>query len=99
MNNETPDEKKPTAGNYGGGNQTDPLPRTNEKTTLGGDFNTGVTSDDPAEKEEIERKGTMANVRTRETPPDQQPLVDDDLPDSSNESTGATGSGQRQDSN
>lgn len=37
-------------------------PRTQEKTTLGGDFNSGVTSHDPAEKDEIEKKGAMANI-------------------------------------
>lgn len=31
-------------------------PEVSEKTSLGGDFNTGVTSDDPAEKDEIEKK-------------------------------------------
>jgi len=37
-------------------------PRTQEKTTLGGHFNSGVTSHDPAEKDEIEKKGAMANI-------------------------------------
>lgn len=42
--------------------QQDQQPRTQEKTTLGGDFNSGVTSHDPAEKDEIEKKGAMANI-------------------------------------
>ena len=33
-----------------------------EKTNLGGDFNSGVTSNDPAERDEIEKKGGMANI-------------------------------------
>jgi hypothetical protein len=35
---------------------------TQEKTSLGGDFNSGVTSQDDAEREEIEKKGAMANI-------------------------------------
>lgn len=38
-----------------------PLP-PQEKTSLGGDFNSGVTSNDPSEKDEIEKKGAMANI-------------------------------------
>lgn len=33
-----------------------------EKTSLGGDFNSGVTSHDPSERDEIEKKGAMANI-------------------------------------
>ena len=35
---------------------------TQEKTSLGGDHNSGVTSQDDAEREEIEKKGAMANI-------------------------------------
>ena len=35
---------------------------TQEKTSLGGEFNSGVTSQDDAEREEIEKKGAMANI-------------------------------------
>lgn len=37
-------------------------PTPQEKTSLGGDFNSGVTSHDPSEKDEIEKKGAMANI-------------------------------------
>jgi len=36
-----------------------------EKTTIGGQFNSGVTSDDEAERAEIEKKGSMANINQR----------------------------------
>jgi hypothetical protein len=42
------------------------IPGVQEKATLGGAFNSGVTSDDPAEKEEIEKKGSLANLKTKE---------------------------------
>jgi len=41
------------------------IPGAQEKTTLGGAYNTGVTSDDPEEKEEIEKKGTLANLKPK----------------------------------
>lgn len=46
-----------------------------EKTTLGGAYNSGVTSDDPEEKNEIEKKGSLAvlkpkNEETRKENPD-----------------------------
>ena len=42
------------------------IPGVQEKSTIGGDYNTGVTSHDPAEKEEIEKKGSLANIKPRE---------------------------------
>lgn len=48
-----------------GGNQEDQPSKeivTQEKTSLGGDYNSGVTSQDEAEKQEIEKKGAMANI-------------------------------------
>jgi hypothetical protein len=48
--------------NQGRGEQPEQQQRTQEKTTLGGDFNSGVTSHDPAEKDEIEKKGALANI-------------------------------------
>lgn len=42
------------------------IPGVQEKSTIGGKYNTGVTSDDPAEKDEIEKKGTMANIKSKE---------------------------------
>jgi hypothetical protein len=41
------------------------IPGVQEKSTLGGAFNTGVTSDDPDEKDEIEKKGALANLKPR----------------------------------
>lgn len=35
---------------------------TQEKTSLGGEFNSGVTSQDDTERTEIEKKGAMANI-------------------------------------
>ena len=42
------------------------IPGAQEKSTIGGDFNTGVTSHDPDEKEEIEKKASLANLKPRE---------------------------------
>lgn len=78
---------------------------TQEKTNLKGAANSGVTSDDPARKEEIEKKGTSAKDKEQSSSDkDKRPLVEnnltrEDIPDSTNESTGIPGSGQRQDSN
>lgn len=41
------------------------IPGVQEKATLGGAYNTGVTSDDPEEKEEIEKKGSLANLKPK----------------------------------
>jgi hypothetical protein len=50
-------------GNQGGNNESEYQPVTpQEKTSIGGDFNSGVTSHDPSEKDEIEKKGAMANI-------------------------------------
>lgn len=35
------------------------LPVKDEKSRIGGDYNSGVTSDDPAEKEEIEKQASL----------------------------------------
>ena len=72
-------------------------PEANEKTSLGeGVHNTGVTSDDPAEKEMIEKQGTMAKLKSKE---EKNELTKADIPDSTNESKGQMGSGLRQDTN
>lgn len=42
------------------------IPGIQEKSTLGGAFNTGVTSEDPEEKEQIEKQGSLANIKPRE---------------------------------
>lgn len=42
------------------------IPGVQEKSTLGGAYNSGVTSDDPAEKEEIEKKGSLAQLKPKE---------------------------------
>jgi hypothetical protein len=41
------------------------IPGVQEKSTIGGAFNTGVTSDDPDEKDEIEKKGALANLKPK----------------------------------
>jgi hypothetical protein len=41
------------------------IPGVQEKSTLGGAYNTGVTSDDPEEKDEIEKKGSLAVLKPR----------------------------------
>jgi hypothetical protein len=42
------------------------VPGVQEKATIGGAYNTGVTSDDPQEKEEIEKKGSLAQLKPKE---------------------------------
>ena len=51
-----------SATNNSENNRSEFLHQPQEKTTLGGDFNSGVTSNDAMEKEEIEKKGGMANI-------------------------------------
>ena len=41
------------------------IPGAQEKANIGGAYNTGVTSDDPDEKDEIEKKGALANLKRR----------------------------------
>jgi hypothetical protein len=41
------------------------IPGVQEKSTIGGAYNTGVTSDDPQEKEEIEKKGSLAVLKPK----------------------------------
>lgn len=43
------------------------IPGVQEKTTIGGEHNTGVTSSDPEEKNEIEKKGSLAQLKPKET--------------------------------
>lgn len=42
------------------------IPGVQEKTSLGGSFNTGVTSEDPEEKEQIEKQGSLAKLKPKE---------------------------------
>jgi hypothetical protein len=73
-----------------------------EKSRIGGDFNSGVTSDDPAEKEEIEKQASLGKNQPKsqkERDEEEGGLTKEDLPESTNESKGKMGSGQRQDSN
>lgn len=42
------------------------IPGVQEKTTIGGAYNTGVTSDDPEEKDEIEKQGSLAHLKPRD---------------------------------
>ena len=44
------------------------IPGVQEKSTLGGEYNTGVTSDDPEEKNEIEKKGSLAVLKPKKDP-------------------------------
>jgi hypothetical protein len=46
------------------------IPGVQEKSTLGGAFNTGVTSDDPEEKREIEKKGSLAVLKPKPEEPE-----------------------------
>ena len=46
------------------------IPGVQEKSTLGGAYNTGVTSEDPEEKDHIEKQGTLANLKEKRS--DQQ---------------------------
>lgn len=41
------------------------IPGVQEKATLGGAYNSGVTSDDPEEKNEIEKKGSLAVLKPK----------------------------------
>jgi hypothetical protein len=67
----------PAGGNPSGGEQPEEL-RIQEKSTLGGDFNSGVTSHDPAEKDEIEKKGAMANIDQSHVRTEEQRKADDE---------------------
>jgi hypothetical protein len=42
------------------------IPGVQEKSTIGGAFNSGVTSDDPDEKDQIEKKGSLAQLKPKE---------------------------------
>lgn len=73
-----------------------------EKSRIGGDYNSGVTSDDPAEKEEIEKQASLGKNQPKsqkERDGSEDVLTKENLPEATNESKGKTGSGQRQDSN
>lgn len=73
-----------------------------EKSRVGGDYNSGVTSEDPAEKDEIEKQASLGKnqpMSQKEREENGEGLKKEDLPDSTNESKGKMGSGQRQDSN
>jgi len=55
------------AGHVTRGNENNPKKgfRPNEKTTLGGAHNSGVTSDDPHEKRMIEKQATLYNKQPK----------------------------------
>lgn len=48
------------------------IPGVQEKTTLGGAYNSGVTSDDPEEKDEIEKKGSLAVLKPKKDAEEQE---------------------------
>jgi hypothetical protein len=73
-----------------------------EKSRIGGDYNSGVTSEDAAEKEEIEKQASLGKNQPKsqkERDEDGPVLTKENLPEATNESKGKTGSGTRQDSN
>ena len=76
---------------------------TEEKSRVGGDYNSGVTSEDPAEKEQIEKQGSLGKHQPKSQKEkegeNKNVLNEENLPDATNESKGKMGSGQRQDSN
>jgi hypothetical protein len=77
-------------------------PVQDEKSRVGGDYNSGVTSEDPAEKDEIEKQASLGKNQPKsqkERDEDDQVLNKENLPEATNESKGKMGSGQRQDSN
>lgn len=83
---------------------TDQQPQAEDKASIGGDYNSGVTSDDPDEKEQIEKQASLGknqplSQKDREENENSGELTKENLPDATNESKGKTGSGQRQDSN
>jgi hypothetical protein len=82
------------------GNESRPDKPVNEKSSVGGKHNSGVTSHDPAVKEHIEKQATMGKHQPdSHNENEQKGLTKEELPDATNESTGKMGSGQRQDSN
>jgi hypothetical protein len=96
------------------GNESRPDKPVNEKSGVGGSHNSGVTSKDPKEKEQIEKQATMGKNQppahnenqgqnkqgqNKQQQSQGEGLTKEELPDSTNESTGKMGSGQRQDSN
>lgn len=56
----------PDGGSTPDGNVPREQLKPQEKTSLGGDFNSGVTSRDDVERQEIEKKGSLANIDQRE---------------------------------
>jgi hypothetical protein len=42
------------------------IPGVQEKSTIGGAYNTGVTSSDPEEKEQIEKKASLAKLKPKD---------------------------------
>jgi hypothetical protein len=74
-----------------------------EKSRIGGDYNSGVTSDDPDEKDLIEKQASLGNHQPKSQKEKEDGgndvLTKQNLPDATNESKGKMGSGQRQDSN
>ena len=61
------------------------IPGVQEKSTLGGKYNTGVTSHDPEEKDEIEKKGSLAILKPREDDPSKNSSKEPSENDSSKE--------------
>ena len=90
--------KKEDVKHYGSDEKSVP----EEKSRVGGDYNSGVTSEDPAEKEQIEKQGSLGKHQPKsqkERDESDAVLTKENLPEATNESKGKMGSGKRQDSN
>ena len=69
-----------------------------QKNSPANESTENVSSKNPQGNQNIERQGNTTNDKNPESGRNKG-LRKEDLPDSTNESTGSTGSGQRQDSN
>lgn len=48
------------------------IPGVQEKATLGGEHNSGVTSSDPEEKNEIEKQASLAKLKPKKEKPSEE---------------------------
>ena len=102
-------DKGPKGNTMATGNESRPDKPVNEKSSVGGKHNSGVTSHDPAVKEQIEKQASMGKhqpdshnenqAKDNKQTTQGSGLTKEELPDATNESTGKMGSGLRQDSN
>lgn len=85
------------SGNMSREPRTDPTGSGQHKNSPANESTENVLRN-PQENQNIERQGNTTNDKNPESGRNRG-LRKEDLPDSTNESTGSTGSGQRQDSN